>query len=109
MGHRIVEANGTTQVPVQDAIPIVQILSWERLVKVILVAQAVDVSRSCAFAQHLLDRVAWNKVDEQKDQRDHKPDNMQCEDEAGQDLLHGLDSTINQPIVLLRKLRRREP
>ncbi len=35
-------------------------------------------------------------MNEQKDQRNHEPDDRDGEDEAGEDLLHGLESTINQ-------------
>ena len=74
----------------QDAGPIVQILRTERQVQSILMAEGGDVGRRCAVAEHLLDGVARNQVDEQKDQRHHQPDNRKRECEAGENLLHGL-------------------
>jgi hypothetical protein len=35
-------------------------------------------------------------VNEQKDQRNHQPDDRNGEGETGEDLLHGLNSTIYQ-------------
>jgi hypothetical protein len=37
-------------------------------------------------------------VNEQKNQRNHQPNDRNCEREASENLLHGLDSTINQGI-----------
>jgi hypothetical protein len=42
------------------------------------------------------DGVAGDQVNEQKDQRNHQPYDWKGEREAGEDLLHGLESTINQ-------------
>ena len=35
-------------------------------------------------------------MNEQKDQRNHQPDDRKSEREAGEGLLHGLGTTINQ-------------
>jgi hypothetical protein len=43
---------------------------------------------------HLLDWVAGDQMDEQKDERDHQPDNWNSERETGENLLHGLASPI---------------
>jgi len=58
-------------------------------------AQGAYIRWSCAIAQHLLNRIAGHQMNEQKNQRDHQPDNRNSKREAGEGLLHGLQSTIN--------------
>jgi hypothetical protein len=48
-------------------------------------------------------------VNEQKDQRNHQPDDRNGEHEAGEDLLHGLLSTINQGSGVRDQVKSREP
>ena len=96
VGHGVVQADGAAQVAVQDAVPVVEVLRPERQVEAVLVAQGADVGWRCALAEHLQNGVAGNQVNEQKDQRNHQPDDGKGEREAGEDLLHGLNSTINQ-------------
>jgi hypothetical protein len=60
------------------------------------VAQGRCIRLRCALAQHLQDRVAGNQVNEQKHQRNHQPDDRDGKNEASENLLHGLESTINQ-------------
>ena len=98
VGDCVVEADGAAQVAVQHAVPIMEILPPKRLIEAVLMAQGRQVRVRCALAQHLLDGIAGNQVNEQKHQRDHQPDDGKREGEAGEGLLHGLDSTINQDI-----------
>ncbi len=96
MGDGIVETDRHAQVAVEDAGPIVDVLGPEGLVEAVLVAQGGDVGGGGAFAEHLQDRVAGNEVDEEENQGNHDPDHGEGEEQAGEDLLHGLGSTINQ-------------
>ena len=96
MANRVVQANRTSQVSVQNTRPVAHILSQERLVQAILMTQGADVCWSCPFSEHLQNGIARYQMDEQKYQRDHQPDNRNGENETCQNLLHGLDSTINQ-------------
>jgi hypothetical protein len=76
----------------EDAGPVVDVLRPERLVEAVLAAQSRYIGWSCALAQYLQDGVAGNQVDEQKNQRNHQPDDRKREHEAGEGLLHGLAS-----------------
>ena len=42
-----------------------------------------DVSGGCCFAEHLLDGVSGDEVDEQEDERDDEPDDWEGVGEAG--------------------------
>jgi hypothetical protein len=42
-----------------------------------------DVSGGCSFAEHLLDGVSGDEVDEQEDERDDEPDDWEGVGEAG--------------------------
>ena len=72
----------------KDARPIVEILSPKRQIKTVLMTKSVDIDRRRAIAEHLEDRVARDKMNEQKNQRHHQPHDRQSKNEAGQDLLH---------------------
>jgi hypothetical protein len=74
--------------------PVVEVLLRERLVEVVLVAQRSNVGWSGALAEHLQDGVAGNQMNEQKNQRDHKPDHGNGENEACEDRSHGLKTRI---------------
>jgi hypothetical protein len=67
---------------VENSAPVVQVLRPERLIVAVLVAQGADVGRGCALAEHLEDGVAGNQVNEQKNERDHQPDNRKSEKKA---------------------------
>ncbi len=54
----------------------------EREVEFVDVAGGGDVGRRRAFAEHLLDGISWNEVDEQKDDADHQPDYRQGVEDA---------------------------
>jgi hypothetical protein len=87
-GNRRVQADGAAQVAVQDAGPVVQVLRQERQIEAVLVAQG-RCRLACALAQHLQNGVAGDQVNEQKDQRNHQPDDRKRESETGENLLHG--------------------
>jgi hypothetical protein len=53
---------------VQDALPVVQILLWQRNVEAIRVASSLNIGRGRALSQHLENGIAWDKVNQQKDQ-----------------------------------------
>ena len=86
----VIEPDGPAQVAVEDVAPVVQILDVERQVKPVLVAQGGEVACGCAFAEHLLDWVAGDEMDEQEDERDDYPDYGEGQGYAGEDRLHGL-------------------
>ena len=74
MDDRIVEADGAAEVAVEDALPVVQVLDGEGLVEAVLVAERGEVGDGCSLAEHLLDGVAGDEMNEQEDERDDDPD-----------------------------------
>jgi len=90
MSDGVVEPDRPAQVAVEDVAPVVEVLHAERQVEAVLMAQGGEVACGCSFAKHLLDGVAWDKVDEKKDERDDNPDYGEGEQDAGEDGLHGL-------------------
>ena len=67
----------------QDAGPVADVLRMQRQVEADLVAKRADVGGGGAFAEHHLDGIAGDKMDEQKDQRHHQPDNRKSEQRGG--------------------------
>lgn len=61
-------ADGVPEIAVQDAVPVMEILGAMRQIERVLVAQGGDVGRGCDLAQHLLNRVAGDQVNEQENQ-----------------------------------------
>ena len=67
----------------QDAAPVVHILLAERDIQSVSMTRGNHVGRRCTFTQHLLDRIAGDEVDQQKDDRHHQPDYRQHVQQAG--------------------------
>lgn len=84
------QADGLPQIAVEDVAPVVEILGVEREIEAELVAHGREVAGGCSFAEHLLDGVAGDEMDEQEDERDDDPDYGEGEQDAGEDGLHGL-------------------
>src|SRR5215831_12445644 len=66
---------GLSQVAAEDLLEIVVVLHMKRLSQG--VPQLFDLTGSDAFAKHLLDRIAGNEVDEQKNQGQNQPQGRQ--------------------------------
>ena len=69
----------------QNAFPVPDVLLAKRSVKTIQVPRGGDICRRRTFAQHLLDGISRNEVDEQEDKADHKPDDRQSIEDALED------------------------
>jgi hypothetical protein len=82
MRYGVVQAEGLAEVGVEDAAPIAEVLRVERGVEAIGVAQGGDVGGGRALAEHLDDGVAGDEVDQQKDDRDHHPEDGQRDEDA---------------------------
>jgi hypothetical protein len=80
-----VEAEGLAEISVQDAAPVEEILCVKRKVEAKSVTEDGDVGGGCTFAEHLDDGVAGDEVDEEKDDRDHHPEDR----EGGEDAADG--------------------
>ena len=71
---RVVEADAAAEVAVENALPVVEVLDCEGLVEAVLVAEGGEIGGGCSLAEHLLDGVAGNEMDEQEDERNDYPD-----------------------------------
>ena len=60
--------------PCSDAFPVVEVLFAERGVEAVDVTRGGDVGGRSAFAEHLLDGVSGDEVDEQEDETHDQPD-----------------------------------
>jgi hypothetical protein len=67
---------------VEDAFPVAEVLLAERGVEAIGVAQGRDIGGGGAFAEHLLDGISGDEMDEEKDKADHQPDDRQGVEDA---------------------------
>jgi hypothetical protein len=67
---------------VENAAPVVEILLAEWAVESVLVAEDFEVGGTGAFAEHLLDRVAWDEVNEEEDEGDDQPEDGDCVEET---------------------------
>src|ERR1039458_4850308 len=86
MRYGVVQAEGLAEVGVEDAAPIAEVLRVERGVEAIGVAQGGDVGGGRALAEHLDDGVAGDEVDQQKDDRDHHPEDREGDKDAANGL-----------------------
>jgi hypothetical protein len=55
-----------------------------------LVAECGEIGGGCSLAEHLLDGVAGDEMDEEEDERDDDPDDREGEGYAGEDGFHRL-------------------
>src|SRR6185437_5692521 len=77
------------KVAMQNSPPVVHILLAKRSVEAIGVTQRSDVSGIRALSQHLRNRIAGHKVDEQKDHRDNNPDHRKRKQDAAKGIPQG--------------------
>ena len=66
----------------ENTIPIAEVLLTEGSVEAEGVAGGGDVGRRGAFAEHLLDGIAGDHVDQEEDQTDHQPDDREGIEDA---------------------------
>ena len=70
----------------EHASPVIQVLLAERDIEAVGVARGLNVSGGRAFAQHLLNGIAGDEVDQQEDGGDDEPDDRQGVEDAGDDV-----------------------
>ncbi len=70
----MVVAEGRAEVAVENSLPVVDVLFAERGIKTVGVASGLDIGGRCAFAEHLLDGITGDQVDEQEDKTYYQPD-----------------------------------
>ena len=61
----------------EDAFPVIHVLLREREIESIGMTGGLNVSGCSAFAKHLLDGIARHEVNEQKDNRNHQPEDRE--------------------------------
>ncbi len=96
LGHRLIQAQGAAQVSVQHAAPVMPVLLWQRHVKPVGMARGGQVGGSGTLAEHLLDGVSGDEVDEQEDDAHHQPDD-------GQHPGHALGEVADHAAALCRR------
>jgi hypothetical protein len=69
---------------VQHALPISNVLFTQRRIQTIEVTRSRNVRRRCSFAKHLRNGISRNKMDHQKNETDHQPDD-------GEGIQHALE------------------
>ena len=82
----LVEAERRAQISVENALPVMEVLLSQRLIESVGVACGLDVGRRGAFSEHLQNGIAGNEMNQQKDQRDHEPDDWQRVQHAKRDV-----------------------
>jgi hypothetical protein len=68
----------------KDSAPVVGVLLEERSIETVGMAESIDVGNGSSFAEHLDDGVAWNEVNEKKDDRDDNPEDRKCKQDAAE-------------------------
>ena len=80
---RLIETERAAKVSVQNAFPVIHILLRQRDIESIGVAGGLHVGAGCAFTQHLLDGIAGNEMDQQKNDGHNQPDDGNHVKQAG--------------------------
>src|SRR5208282_638880 len=80
--HWRLKFKGLPQIAADNLTKVMPILDNQRLVEAQGMAQLFDLPRRCAFPQHLLDRVARNDMDQQKNHGEHQPERGEREQKA---------------------------
>ncbi len=79
----LVETQRAAEIAVQNAFPVIHILLRQRQIKAISVAGRLHVSAGGVFTQHLLDGIARDQMDQQKNDGDNQPDDRDHIEQAG--------------------------
>ena len=85
----VVEADGASEVAVEDAFPVVEVLLAERGVEAVGVAGGGDVGGGAPSPSICCDGVSGDEVDEQEDEADHQPDYWEGVEDALEDGFQG--------------------
>jgi hypothetical protein len=73
----LVVAEGASEITVENALPVADVLSTKWGVEAVGVARFCDLDRRRAFAEDLGDWISGDEMDEKKNQRHHQPDDRQ--------------------------------
>jgi len=92
MRNALVIPERWTEITVQNSFPIAEILLVERGVEAIEMSRGSDISGQRAFAEHLLNGISGDEVDQQKNQAYYQPDDWQGVEDA-------LEERFQQPVL----------
>jgi len=70
-------ADGSSEVSVKDALPIIEVLLAEREIEPVSMARSLEIGDGETFTEHLLNWVSGDEVDQEEDERDDEPDHWQ--------------------------------
>lgn len=91
MGDALVVTERRTEIAMKHSPPVVKVLLAERHVETVEMPGGGDVRCTGAFSEHLLDGIAWDKVNEKEDEAYHHPDH-------GQGVEHALEKELQLPV-----------
>ncbi len=79
---RRLKFEGLAEIATEELLEILAVLCEERLIEIEGVAKLDDFSGCGAFAEHLLDGIARDDVDHEKDQSENEPERGEREDKS---------------------------
>src|SRR5712692_6826850 len=80
------ELEGLAEITAEKLLEIVAVLCEERLIEIESVAKLRDFSGRGAFAEHLLDRIAGDDVNHEKDQSEDEPERGKGEEKSSKEV-----------------------
>ena len=94
VGDALVVAEGGAEVAVQDTFPVVEVLFAERGIESVGVAGGCDIGGRRAFAEHLLDGISGDEMDQEEDEADYQPDYWEGVEDALEEKSHQFFASI---------------
>ena len=77
---------GLTEIATEELLEIVAVLCEERLIEIESVAKLRDFAGRGAFAKHLLDKIAGDDVNHEKDQSEDEPERWKGEEKSSKEV-----------------------
>ena len=78
----------------ENTLPVADVLLAERGVEAVGVARGLDVGGRRAFAEHLLDGVSGDEMDQEEDEADYQPDYREGVEDALEEKSHQFFASI---------------
>ena len=82
MGDGLIVADRASEIAVKHTFPVAEILLAEGSVEPEGVTRGGDVGGGCALAEHLLDGITGNEMNQKEDDADHQPDDWESVNDA---------------------------
>jgi hypothetical protein len=81
-----VQTEGLAEISVSETVPIMRVLLADWRIEAVGVPESRDIRGCCAFAEHLHDGVAGNKVDQEKNDGDDDPEDRKSKEDTAERL-----------------------